>query len=296
MPFNVIPTPENVLHLFRRICRLKKQPRSNDLEQHATPANGPKGHTPIAMISNGQAGNGPNANHVVRRKSIDVNQTLTYRKVMERVIKRFLLHKQREEQDEIREGDFEELKQDIQMLRFEMMNRLEETRDDLAKNSLLLNEGVLVVGELLSSLARDSNPLIKDNFHLFKRNFYATLHKVHPIDSGTESAETTTTTSLPNILQHLQAEGSMSSSNSAPSLSSNLPNDTSVNPTQMLRQLSATHITLSQIAEDDETAGVNDNDDGEEEEVEGRHMSVQTSADNEGGERRPANDRAAGRI
>ena len=38
------------------------------------------------------------------------------------------------------------------MLRFEMLNRLDETRDDLCKNSHLLNEGVLIVGELLSSL------------------------------------------------------------------------------------------------------------------------------------------------
>ena len=198
---------------------------------------------------------------------------------MERVIKRFLLHKQREEQDEIREGDFEELKQDIQMLRFEMMNRLDETRDDLAKNSLLLNEGVLVVGELLSSIARESNPLIRDNFHLFKRNFYSTLDKVRSVDSAMESNETTT--SMPNIPNQVRSESSMSASTSAPTLTGNLANDTSLNPIQLIKQLSVTHITLSKIAEDDENAGVNEGNDGDEEEVEGRHMSVQTSSDNE---------------
>jgi hypothetical protein len=203
---------------------------------------------------------------------------------MERVIKRFLLHKQREEQDEIREGDFEELKQDIQMLRFEMMNRLDETRDDLNKNSLLLNEGVLVVGELLTTLTRDTNPLIKENFHSFKTNFYSTLDKIRSADSGMESLNDTvlsdipsvsSTTSMPNL--NNDYNNTMRTSNSEPSLSSN---ETDMNPIQMMRHLSAVHITLSNIAEEDENP---DKDYGgeEEEEIEARHISIQTSSDNE---------------
>ena len=42
---------------------------------------------------------------------------------MERVIKRFLLHNNRENED-VRESDFDELKQDVQMVRFEMLNCL----------------------------------------------------------------------------------------------------------------------------------------------------------------------------
>ncbi len=238
---------------------------------------------PISTISNGQPLNGT-SNFLLRRRSFDSNQTLTYRKVMERVIKRFLLHKQREEQDEIREGDFEELKQDIQMLRFEMMNRLDETRDDLNKNSLLLNEGVLVVGELLTTLTRDTNPLIKENFHSFKTNFYSTLDKIRSADSGMESLNDTvlsdipsvsSTTSMPNL--NNDYNNTMRTSNSEPSLSSN---ETDMNPIQMMRHLSAVHITLSNIAEEDENP---DKDYGgeEEEEIEARHISIQTSSDNE---------------
>jgi hypothetical protein len=203
---------------------------------------------------------------------------------MERVIKRFLLHKQREEQDEIREGDFEELKQDIQMLRFEMMNRLDETRDDLNKNSLLLNEGVLVVGELLTTLTRDTNPLIKENFHLFKTNFYSTLDKIRSADSGMESLNDTvlsdipsvsSTTSMPNL--NNDYNNTMRTSNSEPSLSSN---ETDMNPIQMVRHLSAVHITLSNIAEEDENVNKNVDED-KEEEIEARHMSIQTSIDEE---------------
>jgi hypothetical protein len=241
---------------------------------------------PILTISNGQPST-TNNNYLARRKSIDLSQTLTYRKVMERVIKRFLLHKQREEQDEIREGDFEELKQDIQMLRFEMMNRLDETRDDLAKNSLLLNEGVLVVGELLTSLTHDKNPLIKENFHLFKRNFYSTLDKIRSVDSGMESNETMSnisspisTTSMPSLISHMSSQKHLPTSNSAPTLSLSNQIESDINPIQIIKQLSVAHITLSNIAEEDENP---DKDYGgeEEEEIEARHISIQTSSDNE---------------
>jgi len=219
--------------------------------------------SPNVQISNtnGQ----PSNNFQGRRKSFDVNQSLTYRKVMERVIKRFLLHKQREEQDEIREGDFEELKQDIQMLRFEMMNRLDETRDDLAKNSLLLNEGVLVVGELLTSLTRETNPLIKENFHLFKKSFYSRT------DSGIESnASTNSTTAMSNIVQ----------------FTPNTQQESDIHPEYALRSLSLAHVGLQKIVEEEEMETVHktlrfidDIVDDEGEEVPARHMSIQTSTD-----------------
>ncbi|CAF0978236.1 unnamed protein product [Adineta steineri] len=306
VPFNIIPTPKSVYYLYLRIFHHKKKSSSNPSDQDSStgnntnlpvmirrPSPNANRNIPIAVISNGQTAHTNNINYVPRRKSLDLNQTLTYRKVMERVIKRFLLHKQREEQDEIREGDFEELKQDIQMLRFEMMNRLDETRDDLAKNSLLLNEGVLVVGELLSSLTRDTNPLIKDNFHLFKKNFYSTLDKVRSVDSGIESNDigttisnipsVTSTTSMPNLMNPINSDKALSTSNSAPILSTNNSSETNVNPIQLMKQLSIAHITLANIAEDDENIDTNKQDEDEEEveEIEARHMSIQTSSDNE---------------
>ena len=266
---------------------------------HARKGN-PNGGAPIATISNGQVSSAA-ANSAARRKSFDSNQKLTYRKVMERVIKRFLLHKQREEQDEIREGDFEELKQDIQMLRFEMMNRLDETRDDLAKSSRLLNEGVLVVGELLSFCTRDQNPLLRDNFHLFKKNFYSTLDQMHSVDSGMDSSSTVmtvsntpsmlSTNSMPNIAHQIASNRLIPTSASEPSLSSSGQTNSDVNPIQVLKHLSAAHITLSNIAEENEeeengkrtvSHQENNNNGDEEIEVEARHMSVQTSdADDE---------------
>lgn len=158
---------------------------------------------------------------------------------MERVIKRFLLHKQREEQDEIREGDFEELKQDIQMLRFEMMNRLDETRDDLSRSSRLLNEGVLVVGELLSMQTREQNSALRENFREFKRNFHSNLKKFQSVES-----ETTTV--------------SPADENDSPTKETN-----DVDPVRILKEIGAVQITLSNIVEENE-------------EVEAKNASVQT--------------------
>ena len=316
VPFNIIPTPKSFYYLYQRIFQRRKNSSTppND-HYHSTDANNAlpvmirrtppslpagkhHGNAPIATISNGQMASAADK-QAARRKSFDSNQTLTYRKVMERVIKRFLLHKQREEQDEIREGDFEELKQDIQMLRFEMMNRLDETRDDLAKNSLLLNEGVLVVGELLASLSRDSNPLIRDNFHLFKKNFYSTLDKMRSVDSGLETSDTatnlsqmssvTSAMSMPNIAHQMNAIRALPTSSSDPVLSTHDASDSDVNPLQVIRHLSAAHVTLSNIVEENEDEehspkrthelAVVEQADEEEEEVEARHMSIQTSAD-----------------
>ena len=67
---------------------------------------------------------------------------------MQRIVKRFLLHKQRES-DEVGEADFDELKQDLQMVRYEMMNDLKRYRDE--NNRLISNiqAGVLLLGEEL---------------------------------------------------------------------------------------------------------------------------------------------------
>ena len=112
-----------------------------------------------------------------RQRSFDLSQTLTYRKVIDRIRKRFLLHKQREEQEEIRERDFEELKQDIQMLRFELLNRMDDVRDDLSAHGQLLNQGVVLIGELLSSSKSETNDLMEEKLRQLKTNVQSTADK-----------------------------------------------------------------------------------------------------------------------
>ena len=65
---------------------------------------------------------------------------------MQRILIRFLLEKERQS-DEVGDGDFSELKQDLQMIRFEMLNELKKTRDDSARMIDHLNNVLIILGD-----------------------------------------------------------------------------------------------------------------------------------------------------
>ncbi|CAF0998099.1 unnamed protein product [Adineta ricciae] len=293
VPFNIVPTPKSIGRLFHRCysCIVNRKGFDKEPAVEQTMSSTMRRSTPhgyrkevvngngLATISNGQLGSINLTNTRPRQGSFGINQTLTYRKVMDRVIKRFLLHKQREEQEEIREGDFEELKQDIQMLRFELLNRLESTREDLYKNSNLLNEGVMIVGELLSAVSNDRSSSMKESFRLYKRSVYSRS------DSGLESnTSTSTVISFSNSSQAVTSQLLMKKSNSTPTLTQP---GSDFNPLEAIRSMAAAHIGLSKIIEEEEMQDslhksikyIDDDDDDDEEEVEARHAAVQTSKD-----------------
>jgi hypothetical protein len=65
---------------------------------------------------------------------------------MQRIVKRFLLHRDRES-DDVNEMDFDELKQDLQMIRYEMNNDLKKSRDETTRILKHVNSGLLLLGE-----------------------------------------------------------------------------------------------------------------------------------------------------
>lgn len=85
---------------------------------------------------------------------------------MERVIKRFLLHNNREN-DDIRESDFDELKQDVQMVRFEMLNYLRQNKEDAVRYTSLLHSGMSLLGDFACQSVEDSN--IEHGFRQFQQ-------------------------------------------------------------------------------------------------------------------------------
>lgn len=95
------------------------------------------------VFQNGHVPNGGTQ----KRRSIG-GDVLTYQKVVERVVKRFLLHNNRENED-IRESDFDEIKQDIQMIRFEMITDIRRTREDQLRYVSLLHNGLSLLGEFM---------------------------------------------------------------------------------------------------------------------------------------------------
>jgi hypothetical protein len=84
---------------------------------------------------------------------------------MQRVIKRFLLHKQ-SENDEIKLSDFDEIKQDLQMVRYEVLNEMTKSSDETLKYISLIQNGVLVIG---NEIVSDSNDFaIQERFKQYQ--------------------------------------------------------------------------------------------------------------------------------
>lgn len=77
---------------------------------------------------------------------------------MQRIVKRFLLHKQRES-DEVGEADFEELKQDLQMVRYEMLNDLKRSHEETVRMISHLQAGLVTIGDEIFKDSSTENSL-----------------------------------------------------------------------------------------------------------------------------------------
>ena len=65
---------------------------------------------------------------------------------MERVVKRFLMHNQGDS-DDPKQNEFDDLKQDLQMMRYEMLNDLKKSREDNMRNMFVINGGIQFLAE-----------------------------------------------------------------------------------------------------------------------------------------------------
>ena len=97
---------------------------------------------------------------------------------MERVIKRLLLHNNRED-DEIKESDFDELKQDVQMIRYDVMNGLKSTKEDALKYVKMFHNGISLLGDFLFETKADDN-LLSDfaNYKLHEKKLEEELEVI----------------------------------------------------------------------------------------------------------------------
>lgn len=66
---------------------------------------------------------------------------------MQRVVKRFLLHNSRED-DEAKESDFDEFKQDVQIARIEMLSDMKRSRENMLKYMMIVHTGISLLGDL----------------------------------------------------------------------------------------------------------------------------------------------------
>mgnify|MGYP001810981211 CR=1 FL=1 len=76
---------------------------------------------------------------------------------MERVVKRFLMHNQGDS-DDPKQNEFDDLKQDLQLLKYDMLNDLKKSREDNMRNMFIINGGIQFLAEEILS-----NNINKDN-------------------------------------------------------------------------------------------------------------------------------------
>ena len=97
---------------------------------------------------------------------------------MERVAKRFLLHSKRET-EEVKESDFDELKQDVQMVRAEMLNDMRIAKENLLRYTTLLHKGLSVLGECFFKNEPDSGIVSKfRKFRSFETNLQSEVNEI----------------------------------------------------------------------------------------------------------------------
>lgn len=73
---------------------------------------------------------------------------------MERVVKRYLMHNQGDSEDP-KQNDFDELKQDLQQIKYEIVNDMKKSREDSIRNAFIINNGIQFLAEELLAFSVD---------------------------------------------------------------------------------------------------------------------------------------------
>ncbi|KAL5021904.1 hypothetical protein ScPMuIL_001059, partial [Solemya velum] len=157
VPLNIFPTPKCIYYIFRyiwKLCCVKKEPevrshpgRIRDVEMFASGPAATMPSTRVSMSWEDQRIDLPShgikhfqermqtSNGFVRSDSDPsmFAEKLTYKRVMKRIVKRYIFDVQRE--TDVNDGDFDELKQDISSFRYEMLNHLSMRQKEMKDNT-----------------------------------------------------------------------------------------------------------------------------------------------------------------
>lgn len=79
---------------------------------------------------------------------------------MQRVVKRYLMHNQGDS-DDPKQNDFEDIRQDLQQAKFEIVNDLKKTREESLRNAFTINNGIQYIAEELLMISPEKK--IEDN-------------------------------------------------------------------------------------------------------------------------------------
>uniref|UniRef100_A0A8D2LH81 Transient receptor potential cation channel subfamily C member 7 n=1 Tax=Varanus komodoensis TaxID=61221 RepID=A0A8D2LH81_VARKO len=133
-PFNLVPSPKSFYYLIMRIkmcliklCKSKAKNCENDLEMGML-------NSKLRVVHFTFSNSSVNTSHQMNcLSSSDMKSQFSTRKIMKRLIKRYVLKAQVDrENDEVNEGELKEIKQDISSLRYELLEEKSQATGELA--------------------------------------------------------------------------------------------------------------------------------------------------------------------
>ena len=207
VPFNLIPTQDGVKSIFKAI--LQKFQKSNDNTNNngetkfqnleiKKPEVVSKNYLELKFIydlilkkMNGNIlSNEKNSNDLTylviyifffKFKTILKFFVRLFKKVIRRIVKRFLLRNDKEGKD-VTEGGVQEIKNDLQMVRFEMKNHISEVKKATLKSISRVHTGVALVGTPIIAKTEKLKLAEKfDNFKSFEKDLKERLAELFDI-------------------------------------------------------------------------------------------------------------------
>ncbi|XP_052674210.1 short transient receptor potential channel 7-like [Crassostrea angulata] len=118
VPFNIFPTPRSICRLFASCCCKNEESATTQDFDDVEDAR-PPGKQLEQKLTNGYMRNDSS-------RGLQEGGKLTYKKVMKRIVKRFVFDMERDVEN--RDGELDELKQDISSFRYEILNQLQQKK------------------------------------------------------------------------------------------------------------------------------------------------------------------------
>ena len=66
---------------------------------------------------------------------------------MERVVKRYFLHNQGSDLDDPKQNEFDDIKAELQTMRYEMISDMKKSKEDSARNMYIVNGSIQFIAE-----------------------------------------------------------------------------------------------------------------------------------------------------
>ncbi|CAF0965161.1 unnamed protein product [Brachionus calyciflorus] len=159
VPFNLIPAP---FFIYEKILKCLKDRKNQEIPTIKIETINNLDHIISLDKKNENSLSIQNIQSYLKNRMSFDNRSLTYRKVIERIVKRFFMQSSRDKQ--VVKKNFIEFKQDVQIVKQDVLNDFKSTKKDLKKYSIIVNDGVNILMTYVNNKCKNKET-IKDNLN-----------------------------------------------------------------------------------------------------------------------------------